>query len=53
MLKNYLRILTGKNRPSDKTQMPTGSLNIDICIIESPIQLFIGASYSQIQFSEK
>ena len=44
MQKNNLRMFTRENTTLDKTQTLTTSINMDICVIGSTNQLFIGGS---------
>ena len=39
--------------PSNKTQAPTKSMNMDIRVVGTSSQLFIGGSFTEIKFSKK
>ena len=41
-----------ENEPSDKTQVPTKSMNVDILVVGTLNQLYIKGSYTEIKFSE-
>ena len=41
-----------ENGPSNKTQVPTKSMNVDILVVGTLNQLYIKGSYTDIKFSE-